>query len=116
MTGGARELPTSSSPASPDRDDEGPDEVRAALPAGAWAPRGMTRSEALARSALGFALNSAINREQAAARLVELASTHARSLELARARILRACATGPIAAAAVDALQLALCCTGTTAQ
>jgi adenylate kinase len=77
------------------------------------APRGMTRSEALARRALAFALDSTITREQAAARLVLLAGAHARTLELARARTVRASSAGPIADAAIGALGLALRQTGT---
>lgn len=73
----------------------------------------MTRSEVLARRALGFALDPTVTSHQAAARLVELAGAHAPALELARARILRACLTGPISEAAAHALRLALCQTGT---
>jgi adenylate kinase len=69
----------------------------------------MTRSEALARRALAFAMDPTVSRDLAAARLIQLAGDHARALELARVRILRSGPTGPIAEAAVAALRFAFC-------
>jgi adenylate kinase len=67
----------------------------------------MTRSEALARRSLAFALDPTLSTDQAAARLVLLAGGQTRTLDLARARIQRAAPSGPIAEAAVAALQFA---------
>jgi len=71
------------------------------------------RSRALARRALGFALDSAVSREQAAPLLVQLAGADTRTLKLARAWIVRAASPGPIAAAAIGTLSLALRQVGT---
>ncbi len=93
--------------------DDQPDEAPAAAARDTMASPATPRSEVLARRALGFALDPTVTATQAAARLVELAGAHAPTLELARARILRACSTGPVGQAAAEALQLALCQTGT---
>jgi hypothetical protein len=67
----------------------------------------------LARRALGLALDSAVSREHAATLLVQLAGADTRTLKLARARIVRAASPGPLAAAAIGTLGLALRQAGT---
>jgi hypothetical protein len=66
-------------------------------------------SETLARRALGFALDSSVTRSEAAAKLLELAASNSRVLELARARILRSAPRGVISSNAVGAMDIALC-------
>jgi hypothetical protein len=94
--------------------EEWPDESHA-LARHTVASRRVTRSELLARRALGFALDPTVSSAEAVAQLVELADGHATTLELARARILRAGPTGRAGQAAANALRHAFDQTGASA-